>query len=117
MIKKLILDGKKLYEIYDEIKANGYTGKISLFTSRLKGIRQEAGTNIKYLKRSKIKKLLFYDIEEIKDENLKNDLREYLETNKELSELFKMIRKFKEIIFSKKPQRLKFWIEKAKKLM
>ena len=62
-----------------------------------------------------IKKLLFYDIEEIKDENLKNDLREYLETNKELSELFKMIRKFKEIIFSKKPQRLKFWIEKAKK--
>lgn len=33
MIKKLILDGKKLYEIYDEIKANGYTGKISLFTS------------------------------------------------------------------------------------
>ncbi len=64
-----------------------------------------------------IKKLLFYDIEEIKDENLKNDLREYLETSKELSELFKMIRKFKEIIFSKKPQRLKFWIEKAKKLM
>ena len=64
-----------------------------------------------------IKKLLFYHIEEIKDENLKNDLREYLETNKELSELFKMIRKFKEIIFSKKPQRLKFWIEKAKKLM
>ena len=85
-------------------------------TSRLKGIRQEARTNIKYLKRSKIKKLLFYDIEEIKDENLKNDLREYLETNKELSELFKMIRKFKEIIFSKKPQRLKFWIEKAKKI-
>ena len=63
-----------------------------------------------------IKKLLFYDIEEIKDENLKNDLREYLETNKELSELFKMIRKFKEIISSKKPQRLKFWIEKAKKI-
>ena len=63
-----------------------------------------------------IKKLLFYDIEEIKDENLKNDLREYLETNKELSELFKVIRKFKEIIFSKKPQRLKFWIEKAKKI-
>ena len=116
IIKKLILDGKKLYEIYDEIKANGYVGKISLFTSRLKGIRQEARTNIKYLKRSKIKKLLFYDIEEIKDENLKNDLREYLETNKELSELLKMIRKFKEIIFSKKPQRLKSWIEKAKKI-
>ena len=64
-----------------------------------------------------VKNLLYYDIEEIKDENLKSDLKEYLETNKELSELFKMIRKFKEIIFSKKTQRLKFWIEKAKKLM
>ena len=39
-----------------------------------------------------------------------------METNKEINELFKMIRKFKEIIFSKKTQRLKFWIEKAKKI-
>lgn len=69
MIKKLILEGKKINEIYDEIKANGYKGKTSLFTSRLRGIRQEVRTNTKYLKRSKIKKLLFYDIEEIKDEN------------------------------------------------
>ena len=65
MIKQLILDGKKVYEIYDEIKEKGYKGKISLFTSRLRGIRQEARTNIKYLKRSKIKQLLFHDIEEI----------------------------------------------------
>lgn len=67
MIKDLILQGKKVYEIYDEIKANGYKGKTSLFTSRLRGIRQEARMNTKYLKRSKIKKLLFNDIEEIKD--------------------------------------------------
>lgn len=116
MIKKLILEGKKINEIYDEIKANGYRGKISLFTSRLRGIRQEARTNTKYLKRSKIKKLLFYDIEEIKDENLKNDLKEYLETNKELNELLNMIRKFKEIIFSKKPRKLEKWIRDAKKI-
>lgn len=116
MIKKLILEGKKINEIYDEIKANGYRGKISLFTSRLRGIRQEARTNTKYLKRSKIKKLLFYDIEEIKDENLKNDLKEYLETNKELKELLNMMRKFKEIIFSKKPRKLEKWIRDAKKI-
>lgn len=115
-IKKLILDGKKIYEIYEEIKSNGYKGKISLFTSRLKGIRQESRMNIKFLKRSKIKKLLFYDIEEIKDENLKNDLKEYLETNKELNILFDMIRKFKKIIFSKKPRRLSKWIKEAKKI-
>ena len=116
MIKQLILEGKKIDEIYNEIKSNGYKGKTSLFTSRLRGIRQEARTNIKYLKRSKIKKLLFYDIEEIKDENLKNDLKEYLETNKELSELLNKIRQFKEIIFSKKPRKLAKWIEEAKKI-
>lgn len=116
MIKKLILDGKKVFEIYEEIRAKGYKGKTSLFTSRLRGIRQEAKLNVKYLKRSKIKKLLFYDIEEIKDENLKNDLKEYLESNHELNTLLNMIRKFKEIVFSKKPRRLEKWIREAKKI-
>ena len=116
MIKKLILEGKKGAEIYNEIKENGYNGKTSLFNSRLKGIRQEARINVKYLKRSKIKKLLFRDIEEIKDENLKKDLKEYLETNQELNNLFNMIREFKEVIFSKKPRKLNTWIKKAKKI-
>ena len=62
MIKKLILEGKKIDEIYNEIKANGYKGRISLFTSRLRGIRQETRMNKKYLKRSKIKQLLFRNI-------------------------------------------------------
>jgi transposase len=116
MIKKLILEGKKIDEIYNEIKANGYKGKTSLFNSRLRGIRQEVRTNTKYLKRSKIKKLLFYDIEEIKDENLRNDLKEYLETNKELNTLLSMIKKFKEILFSKRPRKLVKWIREAKKI-
>ena len=85
MIKRLILEGKKVFEIYDEIKKSGYKGKTSLFTSRLKGIRQEVRTNIKYLKRSKIKKLLFWKIEDIKNEELKEDLKEYLETDRELN--------------------------------
>lgn len=50
MRKKLILYRKKLYDIYDEIKANGYNEKISLFKSTLKGIRQEARTNIKKIR-------------------------------------------------------------------
>lgn len=114
MIKKLILEGKKIDEIYDEIKANGYKGKTSLFTSRLRGIRQETRMNIKYLKRSKIKQLLFRNIEEIKDENTRKDLEEYLETNHELNVIVNMIRRFKEIIFSKKPRRLDKWIKDAK---
>lgn len=116
LIKDLILEGKKIDEIYNEIKKQGYKGKQSLFHSRLKGLRQEVRMNVKYLKRSKIKQLLFHNIEEIKDENTRNDLKEYLETNKELNELINMIRIFKEIIFSKKPRRLDKWIRDAKKI-
>jgi transposase len=116
MIKKLILEGKKIDKIYDEIKANGYKGKTSLFTSRLRGIRQEARMNIKYLKRSKIKQLLFRNIEEIKDENTRKDLEEYLEMNHELNVIINIIRIFKKIIFSKKPRRLNKWIKDAKKI-
>ena len=116
MIKKLILEGKKINEIYDEIKTNGYKGKTSLFTSRLKGIRQETRMNIKYLKRSKIKQLLFRNIEEIKDENTRNDLEEHLETNQELNTIINMIRRFKKIIFSKKPRILNKQIKDAKKI-
>lgn len=116
MIKELIIQGKKIDEIYAEIKSKGYKGKMSLFTSRLKGIRQEVRTNTKYLKRSKIKKLLFKDIEEIKDENLKKDLKEYLETNEELNKIINCIREFKEVIFSKKVRKLSYWIKKAKKI-
>lgn len=116
MIKELIIQGKKIDEIYAEIKSKGYQGKMSLFTSRLKGIRQEVRTNTKYLKRSKIKKLLFKDIEEIKDENLKKDLKEYLETNEELNKIINCIRDFKEVIFSKKVRKLSYWIKKAKKI-
>ena len=69
--------------------------------------------NIKYLKRSKIKQLLFRNIEEIKDENTRNDLEEYLETNQELNTIINMIRRFKEIIFSKEPRILNKWIKDA----
>ncbi len=77
---------------------------------------QEARMNIKYLKRSKIKQLLFRNIEEIKDENTKKSLEEYLKTNHELNTIVNMLRRFKEIIFSKKPRRLNKWIKDAKKI-
>ena len=102
MIKELIIEGKKINEIYEAIKAKGYEGKTSLLNSRLKGFRQEIRTNTKYLKRSKIKQLLYYKLEEIKNEELRRDLEVYLKTNTELTEIIKLVRKFKESIFSKK---------------
>ena len=53
---------------------------------------------------------------EIKDGNLKRDLKEYLEMNDELNKIIDCIREFKEVIFSKKVRRLSYWIKKAKKL-
>ena len=63
-----------------------------------------------------MKKLLFRDIEELKDENLKKDLKEYLETNEELNKIINCIREFKEVIFPKKVRKLSYWIKKAKKI-
>ncbi len=116
LIKQLIIEGKKTEEIFSKIKEAGYKGKISLLNSRLKGIRQEIRTNIKYLKRSQIKKLLFKDIEEIKDENLKRDLKAYLKTNIELTKVILAIKEFKQIIFSKEPMKLDKWIRKVKRI-
>ena len=48
-----------------------------------------------------MKKLLFRDIEELKDENLKKDLKEYLETNEELNKIINCIREFKEVMDKK----------------
>ena len=116
MIKELIIEGKKINEIYETLKLNGYKGKTSLLNSRLKGIRQEIRTNTKYLKRSKIKQLLYYKLEEIKNEELREDLEIYLNTNTELTEIIKLVREFKESIFSKKVYKLENWIKAAKKI-
>lgn len=116
LIKELIIKENKIDEIYIKIKEAGYKGKTSLLNSRLRGIRQEIRTNTRYLKRSQIKKLLFKDIEEIKDNNLKKDLKMYLKTNSELTVIIDMIKDFKEIIFSKKPERLDKWLEEAKRI-
>lgn len=69
-----------------------------------------------YLKRSKIKKLFFYDIDDIKDENLKKDLIFYLNQNEELQKIIELKKEFKVVLFSKKPDSLDDWLEKAKKL-
>ena len=56
------------------------------------------------------------NIEEIKDENLKKDLKEYLGMNEELNKIIKCIRDFKEVKYSKKVRKLLYWIKKAKKI-
>lgn len=98
------------------MKEKGYKGKMTVLNMHMKSIRNEVRNNISYLKRSQVKKLFFYNLEEIKNEVLKNDINLYLKQNEELSEIIDLEKEFKTIIFSKKPEQLDIWIEKAKKL-
>lgn len=116
LIKQLIIEGKKTKEIYEAMKEQGYKGKMTVLNMHMKSIKNEIKNNTSYLKRSKIKKLFFYDLEDIKNENLKNDITFYLNQNEELSKLIELEKEFKTIIFSKKPERLDLWVKKVKSL-
>ena len=116
MIKKLIIEGKKTKEIYEIMKENGYKGKMTVLNMHMKSIRNEVKTNTSYLKRSKLKKLLFYELKDIKNEKLRNDITFYLNQNKELQSLIELEKEFKNIIFSKDPNKLDPWIENARQL-
>ena len=116
LIKQCIIEGKKTKEIFEKIKASGYKGKMTVLNMHMKSIRNEVKNNISYLKRSKIKKLFFYNLEDIKNENLKQDLIFYLNQNEELKKIIDLEKEFKNILFSKKPDKLELWLEKAKKL-
>lgn len=98
------------------MKDQGYKGKMTVLNMHMKSIRNEVKSKTHYLKRSKLKKLFFYGLENIKKESLKNDIIFYLDQNKELSEIIDLNKEFKNVIFSKKPEELEGWLNKAKKL-
>ena len=116
LIKQGILEGKKTKEIFEEMKSNGYKGKMTVLNMHMKSIRNQVKNNITYLKRSKIKKLLYYELKEIKNDNLKQDIEFYLTQNEELNSLLELKTEFKTILFSKKPEQLEPWLKKAKAL-
>ena len=116
LIKRLIIEKKKTKEIFEIMKEQGYKGKMTVLNMHMKSIKNEVKNNTSYLKRSKIKKLFFYDIEDIKNEDIKNDLIFYLNQNEELKKIIELEKEFKNVIFSKKKEHLDLWLEKAKKL-
>lgn len=116
LIKQLIIEGKKTKEIFEIMKEKGYKGKMTVLNMHMKSIKNEVKSNTSYLKRSKLKKLFFYDLENIKNEDLKNDIIFYLNQNEELSKIIDLEKEFKVIIFSKKPEELDAWLIKAKEL-
>lgn len=116
LIKELIIEGKKTNEIYEIMKKNGYKGKMTVLNMHMKGIKTEIKNNTTYIKRSKVKKLFFYDIDDIKDENLKKDLLFYLNLNKELKNIIELRKTFKNILYSKNVSNIDTWLIEAKQL-
>jgi len=115
-IKEQILLGKTKKEIFDYIVSKGYKGKSSILYHRLKEIRVEVKNSIKSIKRSQLKKIFFVnDVSEIKNSNVKNGIKLYLQQDNKFNTLVTLFKKFKEILFSKKPDDLDLWLEKAKK--
>ncbi len=116
LIKQLIIQKKKIKEIYEIMKEHGYKGRMTVLNMHMKNLRNQVKNNTTYLNRSKIKILFFYDLENIKNEDLKNDIIFYLNKNEELKKIIELQKEFKIIIFSKNPDQLDFWLVKAKQM-
>ena len=116
LIKKMIVEKKKTKEIYQAMKDAGYKGKMTVLNMHMRTIKQEIKNNTTYLKRCKLKKLFFFDLDNIRNEDLKNDIIYYLNQNKKLSNLIDIVKEFKILLFSKKPEELIVWIGKAEQL-
>jgi transposase len=112
-IKELLLCGYNYTEIFNRIKEDGYTGQISLYNSKMKGIRWEVKNKVHYLKRSDIKRLLYAPIEKIKDEQKRKNLLYYLEEQPELKQVLELVSDFKIVLLGKDETKLESWIEKA----
>lgn len=116
IIKELIIQGKKTKEIYQIMKDNGYKGKMTVLNMHMKSIKNEVKNNTTYLKRSKIKKLLFCNLEDLKSDKIKEDIKFYLSQNEELQKVLNIEKEFKTILFSGKTRKLRYWMKKANKL-
>ena len=112
-IKELILAGYSYTVIFEQIKKEGYQGQISLYKSKMKGIRHEVAHNIRYLTRSDIKKLLYHPIESIKEKQKQEDIKYYLEKHKDIKKVLELVTDFKEIILGSKVEKLTEWLKKA----
>lgn len=79
----------------------------------MKGIRHERKHNIRYLKQSDIKKLLYHPLEMIKDQEKANDIKSDLSTHPDVAEILKLVSEFKEVILGNDVKRLEEWLALA----
>lgn len=115
-IKELLLKGYRYMEIFNQLKMEGYTGGISLYNSKMKGIRWEVSQKIRYIKRSDIKKLLYCPLETMPEGQKREDIKYYLERQPKLRKIFELVSDFRTLLSGNDVNALDTWIEKAEAL-
>lgn len=115
-IKELLSEGYRYMEIFNQIKKEGYAGEISLYNSKMKGLRWEVNHKIRYLKRSDIKKLLYTPLEAIQEGQKREDIGKYLDSQPELKQLLELVSDFKTLLLGNDENKLDEWIKKAEEI-
>ena len=105
-------------KIYDEIKSEGYNGSESLLRTYLSKIKKNniESKNIEHIvERTTMISLLYKEIEKVK-EMTKELYDRVISMFPNAGIIYETVKKFKEIMFSKKEELLDNWIEQTKKL-
>lgn len=111
-------DGFSWKKIYDEIKTKGYKGSESLLRTYLSKIKKKnvEAKNIEHIvERTTMISLLYREIENVK-EITKELFDKVISMSPKTGIIYKTVRSFKEIMFSKKENKLDNWIIETKKL-
>ena len=121
-IDELIMKGYTFKKIEEYIKAKGYSGSASairMYTTRkrrlIKQVIQSNISEFELIDRKHLIKLLYKPINKIKAISM-HQLKKVAEEYPILSQIYNLVISFKEVLFSKVPDKLNSWIESAKRL-
>ncbi|MGC9383903.1 MAG: ISL3 family transposase, partial [Kosmotogaceae bacterium] len=111
---------RKSSEIYETIRDRGYEGSYSNVRTYLSKIRKEQGLGKKVshkrnaLERRRLISFLFKDISKFKESDQKM-IKEYIETNRNLQNLYVAVKSFRDILKRKDESRLENWLTEVKR--
>ncbi|TYC01387.1 MAG: ISL3 family transposase [Kosmotoga sp.] len=106
---------RKAFEIYETIRNRGYKGSYSNVRTYLSKIRkeQEPGSKVSHmrtaLERRRLISFLFKDISKFKESDQKM-MKKYIDTNRNLQNLYAAVKNFRDILKSKDESRLENWL-------
>lgn len=115
-IIQMVMDGSNYRLIYDKIKKDGYNGSESLLRTFISNIRKrniEINKIRHVIERNALISLLYKEIDNEKNIT-KEKFNQFITLYPDASLIYEIIKTFKEIIFSKKAEKLDSWIKETK---